>query len=148
MCVCVRAYVGVNVDTRIITRVHKHVHIVNVPLRKTQPWTMTRMHTTQTHRQRQSSFLENPCEDRISFSWGFHSSAHTCEPVSIELRHAPVCVFQNLIFRSAVPPPDFRYGCVYVSGYSKLSWKLDLGAPDATMTSELMSPANGVGTLC
>ena len=29
----------------------------------------------------------------------------TCEPVSMELRRAPVWVFQNLMVRSAVPPP-------------------------------------------
>lgn len=32
-------------------------------------------------------------------------SCETCEPVSMELRHAPVVEFQNLIVRSAEPPP-------------------------------------------
>ena len=36
----------------------------------------------------------------------FHCNAHTCECVSIELSIAPVVVFQNLMQRSAVPPPD------------------------------------------
>ena len=35
----------------------------------------------------------------------FHCSAHTCECVSTELSIAPVVVFQNLMQRSAVPPP-------------------------------------------
>ena len=37
------------------------------------------------------------------------------ELVSIELSSAPVCVFQNLMQRSAVPPPDAsRFACEFV----------------------------------
>ena len=39
--------------------------------------------------------------------------ALTWEPVSMELRRAPVWVFQNLMLRSAVPPPEA----------SRLAWK-------------------------
>ena len=33
---------------------------------------------------------------------------HTCEPVSMVLRHAPLPEFQKRIVRSAVPPPEAR----------------------------------------
>ena len=57
---------------------------------------------------RHSWFWEKPCDDKISFSCGFHSSEQTWEPVSMELSIAPVVVFQNLMQRSAVPPPEAR----------------------------------------
>ena len=51
-------------------------------------------------------FRANPCDDTISFSYGFQSKAQTCDPVSMELSSAPVLAFQNLMVRSAVPAPD------------------------------------------
>ena len=55
---------------------------------------------------RQSWFWLKPWLLRISRSFLFHTREHTWELVSMEFTHAPVCVFQNLMHRSAVPPPD------------------------------------------
>eukprot|EP00968_Pinguiococcus_pyrenoidosus_P014641 scaffold1330_cov240-Pinguiococcus_pyrenoidosus.AAC.9 len=51
------------------------------------------------------SEFELPWDDRISFSCGFHWSAHTWLPVSMLFSMAPVDACQNLMHRSAVPPP-------------------------------------------
>ncbi|EKU20650.1 hypothetical protein NGA_2064900, partial [Nannochloropsis gaditana CCMP526] len=54
---------------------------------------------------RQSWFSEKPWEESSSFSCLLQSKEQTWEPVSIELRRAPFAPFQNLMHRSAVPPP-------------------------------------------
>lgn len=50
-------------------------------------------------------FSEKPCALTSSRCCLLHKTEHTCEPVSIELSIAPLFEFQNLIVRSAVPPP-------------------------------------------
>jgi hypothetical protein len=55
---------------------------------------------------RHSWFWLNPCELKISRSCLLHCRAQTCDLVLILLTQAPVCVFQNLMQRSAVPPPE------------------------------------------
>src|SRR5258708_529274 len=47
-----------------------------------------------------------PWDERISFSIGDHCRAQTWEPVSMELINDPEAAFQNLMLRSAVPPPE------------------------------------------
>jgi len=51
-------------------------------------------------------FWVNPWEHSNSLSFLFHSNEHTWEPVSTELRQAPVWVFQNLMHWSLSPPPE------------------------------------------
>ena len=62
---------------------------------------------------RHSWFCEYPCDESSSRSCLFHCSAHTWLCVSTELSIWPVLVFQNLMHRSAVPPPEA----------SRLAWK-------------------------
>lgn len=55
-----------------------------------------------------SWFSLNPWLEQISL-WCFdHKREHTCDPVSIEFNTLPELVFQNLMVRSAVPPPLAR----------------------------------------
>jgi hypothetical protein len=51
-----------------------------------------------------SWLLEKPCAEMISRYSLFHSSADTCDLVSMAFRHVPFVVFQKRMWRSAVPP--------------------------------------------
>mmetsp|Transcript_9753 Transcript_9753/g.31271 ORF Transcript_9753/g.31271 Transcript_9753/m.31271 type:complete len:319 (-) Transcript_9753:869-1825(-) len=59
-------------------------------------------------RQRQSWFWEKPWLETISLWCLDQRRAQTWEPVSTEWSMAPVWAFQNLMVRSAVPPPEAR----------------------------------------
>lgn len=48
----------------------------------------------------------NPWELTSSRSFLLHSRAETWDPVSTEFKHAPVWIFQNLMHRSLMPPPE------------------------------------------
>src|SRR5207237_8461639 len=52
-----------------------------------------------------------PCVLTISSEFLLHARLHTWLPVSTSLIIAPVLVFQNLMLRSAVPPPEARRWC-------------------------------------
>lgn len=58
--------------------------------------------------QRVSWLSLKPWALRSSLSCVLHSSEQTCEPVSTEFKHAPVLVFQNLMWWSPMPPPEAR----------------------------------------
>lgn len=57
------------------------------------------------------SFSEYPWVLTNSLTFLANIKLHTCDPASTHLVSVPVIVFQNLIVRSAVPPPDTRSPC-------------------------------------
>ena len=87
-----------------------------------------------------SWFCVNPCELSSSLSFLFQRRAHTCDPVSTEFRHAPVCVFQNLMHRSLPPPPvasKLLWNGHQASAFTAAMWS-------SSLCSHWLRPADGM----